>query len=70
MSNLLSFLKALVPSMQSQRERDEAYLAEALDIYDLERRLREIDARGRPRYQRRRVRLWPVVGGRRWFART
>jgi hypothetical protein len=33
--------------MQSQRERDEAYLAEALDIYDLERRLREIDARGR-----------------------
>jgi hypothetical protein len=47
MSNFLRLLKALVPSMPSQRERDEAYLAEALDIYDLERRLREIDARGR-----------------------
>ena len=33
--------------MQSQRERDDAYLAEAMDIDDLERRLRELDARGR-----------------------
>jgi len=32
--------------MQSQNERDEAYLAEAVDIYDLERRMREIDSRG------------------------
>ena len=47
MSNFLRLLKALVPSMPTQRERDEAYLAEALDIYDLERRMREIDARGR-----------------------
>ena len=47
MLNFLSLLKALVPSMPMQRERDEAYLAEALDIYDLERRMREIDAKGR-----------------------
>jgi hypothetical protein len=47
MSNFLRLIKALIPSMQSQHERDEAYLAEAVDIYDLERRMREIDARGR-----------------------
>jgi Protein of unknown function (DUF3563) len=47
MLNFFKLFKALLPSTQSQRERDEAYLAEAMDIDDLERRLREIDARGR-----------------------
>jgi hypothetical protein len=47
MSNFLRLIKALIPSLRSQHECDEAYLAEAVDIYDLERRMREIDARGR-----------------------
>ena len=47
MSNFLKLLKALVPFLQSQRERDETYLAEALDLDDLERRVRKIEARGR-----------------------
>ena len=47
MSNLLNFLKSLLPTIESQHERDEAYMAQAVDIYDLERRMREIDERGR-----------------------
>ena len=47
MTPLLNFLKSLVPSVESQEERDEAYMAEAVDIHDLERRMREIDERGR-----------------------
>jgi Protein of unknown function (DUF3563) len=47
MTNLLNFLKSLLPSIESQQERDEAYMAQAVDIYDLERRMREIDERGR-----------------------
>lgn len=47
MTNLLNFLKALRPSIQSQKERDDAYVAAAVDLYDLERRMREVDARGR-----------------------
>ena len=44
---MLNFLKSLLPSIESQKERDEAYMAESVDIYDLERRMREIDERGR-----------------------
>jgi Protein of unknown function (DUF3563) len=47
MKSLLEILKSLVPHVESQRERDEAYLAGAVDIQDLERRMREIDQRGR-----------------------
>lgn len=47
MTTLLNFLKSLVPSIESQQERDSAYLADAVDLNDLERRMREIDARGR-----------------------
>jgi hypothetical protein len=47
MSNFLEFLKALLPSLQSQRERDESYLAEAQNIADLEQRIRELETRGR-----------------------
>lgn len=47
MSTLFSFLKHVLPVIQSQRERDEAYLADAADLHDLERRMRDIDQRGR-----------------------
>lgn len=47
MSSFLKLLKALVPFMQSQLERDETYLAEALDLVDLERRVRVLEAKGR-----------------------
>jgi hypothetical protein len=47
MTNLLNLLKSILPSIESQKDRDEAYMAAAVDIYDLERRMREIDERGR-----------------------
>ena len=47
MTTLLNLLTSLLPSIESQHERDQAYLAGAVDIHDLERRMREIDARGR-----------------------
>jgi hypothetical protein len=34
---------AIFPSTAAYFDRDEAYLAQAVDIYDLERRMREID---------------------------
>ena len=56
MSTLRKFIEALLPSVPLLREAKRAYLAEAVDIYDLERRMREIDARGRGRSE------WPTVG--------
>ena len=47
MSHLLSILRSVLPTIESQAERDEAYLAAAVDLRDLERRMREIDQRGR-----------------------
>ena len=47
MSNILSLLRSVLPSIESQAERDEAYLAAAVDLRDLERRMRELDDRGR-----------------------
>ncbi len=47
MTKLLNFLKSLLPSIESQTQRDEAYMAGAVDIYALERRMREVDERGR-----------------------
>ena len=48
MSTLIAALiQALMPSFKSQREVDEDYLAQSSDIYDLERRMREIDQRSR-----------------------
>jgi len=47
MSHFVDFLRTLVPFMRSQRDRDETYLAEAMDLYDLERRIRQVEARGR-----------------------
>jgi hypothetical protein len=47
MSAIKRLIHALLPTMPSQHERDEAYLGEAVDIYDLERRMRHLDQRGR-----------------------
>lgn len=47
MSSFYQSIRRWLPAIQSQQERDDSYLAEAVDIYDLERRMREIDARGR-----------------------
>ena len=46
-SRLFGLIQAILPEIEPQRARDEAYLAESVDIYDLERRMREIDQRGR-----------------------
>ncbi len=45
MSKFIELIKALLPEVESQAERDEAYLSQAVDIYDLERRMHEIDNR-------------------------
>jgi len=45
MHHLIEILKSIVPAMPSQQSRDEAYLSEAVDIYDVERRIWEIDHR-------------------------
>jgi hypothetical protein len=43
MSNLIERIKALLPIFKGQKARDEAYLCSAVDIYDLERRMRLVD---------------------------
>ena len=45
MSNLIVLIKALVPHMPTQEELDQAYLNESVDIFDVERRMAEIDHR-------------------------
>jgi len=45
MSALLQSIKNLFSvSSATTQDRDDEYLAEACDIYDLERRMRELDA--------------------------
>jgi hypothetical protein len=39
MSNLIRLIKALAPHLQSQKALDDAYLAQATDICDLESRM-------------------------------
>jgi hypothetical protein len=56
MTNLMKLLKSFLPGIESQKDRDEAYMAGAVDIYDLERRMREIDERGRKNWS-------PIVHG-------
>jgi len=46
-SKLLGLIQAMLPEIEPQQDRDQAYLAQSVDIYDLERRMREIDQRGR-----------------------
>lgn len=38
-------LSALQRRLQTQRETEEAYLAGSVDIYDLERRMRQLEKR-------------------------
>ena len=47
MSKLLGLFQAMLPEIEPQQARDQAYLDQSVDIYDLERRMREIDQRGR-----------------------
>jgi hypothetical protein len=44
-------IKAAMPVFEAQRAHDEAYLAESVDIFDVERRMREIEVRGENRSQ-------------------
>lgn len=46
MFKLIELIKSLTPRIESAQEREQSYLGEAVDLYDLERRIREIDARG------------------------
>ncbi len=44
---LWKFFNQLTKSAEARRlEREEAYLSEAVDLYDLEARMRELDRRG------------------------
>ena len=45
MNQLVELLKSFVPRFPSQQARDEAYLCDAVDLYDVERRIWEIDHR-------------------------
>lgn len=45
MSHLIELIKACVPHIPTQQERDEAYLSESVDAADVERRMFEIDHR-------------------------
>ena len=47
MNHLLSILKSVIPSAESQSARDDAYLAGASDLNDLERRVRDLESRAR-----------------------
>jgi hypothetical protein len=47
MSNLIKLIQAFFPHASTQQERDEAYLNDSVDIYDLERRMAEMDHRKR-----------------------
>lgn len=45
MSKLIELIRAYLPKLRSQKGREDAYLNQAVDINDLERRMREIDNR-------------------------
>jgi hypothetical protein len=47
MSHWIERIKALIPQLPSQEELDQAYLNDAVDIFDVERRMAEIDHRPR-----------------------
>ena len=42
---LTQLIVSLTPNIKSQKDFDDAYLSHSADIYDLERRMREIDQR-------------------------
>lgn len=43
MSRLIELIKSLLPVFKSQHDIEEAFLSEACDVSDLERRMRLID---------------------------
>ena len=45
MSKLIELIRAYLPKLRSQKGREDAYFNQAVDINDLERRMREIDNR-------------------------
>ena len=47
MSILLQLIKTFTANIKSQKDFDDAYLADSIDVHDLERRMREIEQRGR-----------------------
>jgi len=47
MSMVIQLIKALTLNIRSQNDLDDVYLSESADVYDLERRMREIDQRSR-----------------------
>ncbi|NVO07252.1 MAG: DUF3563 family protein [Rhodoferax sp.] len=57
MSHLIELIKAIVPHIPTQQERDEAYLSESVDMVDVERRIWEIDHRDSQSQQT------PAMGG-------
>jgi hypothetical protein len=58
MSKLMELIKALVPRFKSEEALDDAYLSESNDMFDLERRMREIDSRARSA-------SWGLIAGHR-----
>jgi|JFJP01.1.fsa_nt_gi hypothetical protein len=44
---LIQRIKTLTQHSKSQKDLDDAYLSDSADVYDLERRMREIDLRSR-----------------------
>lgn len=45
MSKLFELIKAYLPRLQSQKDNDDAYLKESVDIFDLEHRMQSIENR-------------------------
>ncbi len=45
MSIFLQLIKALTLHIKSRKDADNAYLSESTDVYDLERRMNELDQR-------------------------
>lgn len=43
MSSLIAHITALISNFQSQKELDEAYLCNSVNVVDLERRMRLLD---------------------------
>lgn len=47
MSHLIELIKALIPAAKNQKDLDEAYLCQSANVYDLERRMKDIDLNAR-----------------------
>ena len=45
MSHFIELIKSCIPHISTQRELDEAYLNASVDVFDVERRMEEIDRR-------------------------